>query len=221
MDYLSSVKELRKRVPISITEAIELLKKHNNDIELCEQIFKDNNILEICRETNCSEEIAKQRYVNFKFDIARTIQSIREELYDKQYKEPDFLTYEKLDILTREKLDVFYEWLRFENYETFETALVSYGFETIIDILKQMENLTQVYIALKTARERLDIYMEEKDGSVKDYVGRVNALRTDKVYCESQEVFELNRYLLERELDRHDRNVDNEIRTRIKKQTNI
>lgn len=62
MDYLSKAKELRKKVPIPITEAIELLKKNNSDIELCEQIFKDSKILEISQQAGCSEEMARQRF---------------------------------------------------------------------------------------------------------------------------------------------------------------
>ena len=203
MDYLSSTKELRKKVPISITEAIDLLKKNDRNLVLCEQIFKDNRILEICQQTGCSEEMARQRFADLNFDTIKTIHSIREELYDKQYKKPNFLT--------REKLEIIYEWLNFENFEGLDVALASKNFETVIEVLKQMENMTPMYETLTRAHERYNLYFEKYfenfGGDVEEYIKRTNSLRKDKVYDDCRKNFEMNIEILERELERYNRNI--------------
>ena len=203
MKYLSEAKELRKKVPISITEAISLLKENDRDLVLCEQIFKDNKVLEICQQTGCSAEMARQRFTELKFDITKAIHSIREELYDKQYKKPDFLT--------REKLKIIYEWLKLENFEGLDVALASKDIEIVIEVLQQMENMTLMYEALARAHERynryIEKYFENFGGNVEEYIKRTNSLRKDKVYNECRNIFEVNIETFERELERHDRNI--------------
>ena len=85
MEYLSKVKELRKKVPIPITVAINLLKQNNGDLALCEQSFISsknsgisNTILEICQQTGCSEEMARQKYIKSQFDSVRAVRSIQQ-----------------------------------------------------------------------------------------------------------------------------------------------
>ena len=199
MDYLSKAKELRKKVPIPIMEAIDMLKKNDSDLALCEQIFKNNKILEICQQTGCSEAMAWQRFTDLRFDTAKTVRSIQEELYDRQYQKPIFLT--------REKLDMIYEWLKCENFEGLDAVLASENFETVIDVLRQMKNMTPLYKALVKAHERYIFYFEKHDLNVEEYVKRTNYLRMDKVYDECRKVFEMNIGIFERELERHDRNI--------------
>ena len=151
MEYLSKAKELRNKVPIPLIEAINLLKQNNCDSVLCEQIFINNRISEIRQQTGCSEKVVRQKYIEAQFDVARTINSIREkpyDSYDRQYKIPDFLTLEKIHII--------YQWLDFLCNERFWSLID--GYETIINVLKQMDNMTPIYDALVKAPEKYNHY---------------------------------------------------------------
>lgn len=145
MDYLSKVKELRKRIPIPITEAMELLKKNNGDIVLCEQIFIDSNILEIRRQTNCSEEMARQRYREHQFDIAKTIGIIRKELYDKNESISDPENYK--DALSKlDFSDISFEDMPVEVGDKVNNIILKFG-EFRDEIINSLpENVKTIYL---------------------------------------------------------------------------
>ena len=73
MNLLEKVKELRNRISIPMKKAIELLKKNNGDILLCETEFRNMNIAEICDRTMCGEELVRKTYKECGFDTEKTI----------------------------------------------------------------------------------------------------------------------------------------------------
>lgn len=75
MDF-ENIKILRNRLSIPLTTAIELLKKHHGDVQMCEQGFHDENIRKIKEATDCDENTAAKSYKAFNFDITKAINDI-------------------------------------------------------------------------------------------------------------------------------------------------
>ena len=73
------LKSLRIKIPISLKEAIDLLKKNNGDIEACEKEFHENEIETISRETGCEVEKARKIYAKFNFNTEKAIDAINQE----------------------------------------------------------------------------------------------------------------------------------------------
>ncbi|MCD0476035.1 hypothetical protein LPB87_16680 [Flavobacterium sp. EDS] len=73
---LERIKALRNKIPIPLNTAVELLRKYDNDILVCEEQFHNGNIKEISRITECEEEIVKQNYLFCNYDKNKTIEKI-------------------------------------------------------------------------------------------------------------------------------------------------
>lgn len=73
---LEKIKSLRNKIAIPLDVAIELLKKHNDDISICEQEFHNNNIKEICKTTDCDQATARRNYISCNYDKIKTIEKI-------------------------------------------------------------------------------------------------------------------------------------------------
>lgn len=73
------IKSLRKKLSIPLKEAIELLKKHNGNIEACEKEFHDEKINEICEAVECDKDKAKNTYEKFNFNKEKAIKEINNE----------------------------------------------------------------------------------------------------------------------------------------------
>ena len=73
-----NVKLLRSRISIPLNVALQLLKKNNNDVELCEKEFHDNNIHTICIRTECDYETAKENYKICNWDIMEAVERINQ-----------------------------------------------------------------------------------------------------------------------------------------------
>lgn len=73
------LKAFRKKTPISIKEAIELLNKNNGDLAACEKEFHRNKIDEISKITACEKAKAKKFYEQFNFNKEKAIRNINEE----------------------------------------------------------------------------------------------------------------------------------------------
>lgn len=73
---LEKIKILRNKISIPLNIAIELLKKHDNDILACEKEYHNNNVKEISKITVCEEEIARENYIFCNYDKAKAIDKI-------------------------------------------------------------------------------------------------------------------------------------------------
>jgi len=200
MEYKNEIRDLRKRVPISIIDAIALLKKNNGDIDLSEQEFKNKSIADICTKTKVVKNVAERHYEACGFDIAKTITSILNEIYDENYVRPDFLT--------KEKLDVILNWLKLEETEIFEVALSHPYIEVVIETLICFDSLQQIGLALKKVKTIFDSYNISETMDAKKYVEAINKLRENKDYILQQDVFKQNKYKIDDELEKHYRNID-------------
>lgn len=72
------IKILREKIPVPLNTALELLKKNNHNIELCEQEFHDSNILRICDKAECDYETAKDNYQICNYDITKAVERINQ-----------------------------------------------------------------------------------------------------------------------------------------------
>ncbi|KUJ60608.1 hypothetical protein AR687_16385 [Flavobacteriaceae bacterium CRH] len=72
------IKILRSRISIPLNIALQLLKKNNGDIELCEQEFHGNNIQTICTKTECDYQTAKDNYEICDYDIIKAVEKINQ-----------------------------------------------------------------------------------------------------------------------------------------------
>lgn len=73
-----NVKILRSRISISLSKAIQLLKKNNGDVMLSELDFHNENIRDICEKTECEEEIARKEYQICNGDVKKAIERINQ-----------------------------------------------------------------------------------------------------------------------------------------------
>ncbi|KAF2514660.1 hypothetical protein [Flavobacterium foetidum] len=73
-----SIKILRSKIAIPLSEAIRLLKKNKGDILLSEQDFHDENIRQICEKTDCKAAAARKEYQICNGDVIKTIERINQ-----------------------------------------------------------------------------------------------------------------------------------------------
>lgn len=72
------IKILRSRIAVPLNVAIELLKKNNNDVLLCEQEFHDINIQTISQKAECDYKTANESYALCNYDVVKAIERINQ-----------------------------------------------------------------------------------------------------------------------------------------------
>lgn len=70
------IKILRNKITIPLDVTIQLLKKNNGDINICEQEFHNNNIEKISITTECDFDTARENYALCHYDITKSIERI-------------------------------------------------------------------------------------------------------------------------------------------------
>ena len=136
---LHKIKELRKKLSITINEAKELINENNGDLLVCEQEYHKNNINTICRLTECDEVSAKRYYKISNFDVEKTIKKAYEQLLyitATPDEKPDKIGY----ILWAEN-DNINKYLTFRDKDLFIQAK---DFEYVIDVFKSVFPLKNV-----------------------------------------------------------------------------
>lgn len=71
-------KELRSQINIPLAEAMNLLKQHDENLELCIKVFHQKNIEKICTETGLDEVQVQKIYkeLSHLYDVDRIILGI-------------------------------------------------------------------------------------------------------------------------------------------------
>ena len=72
------IKILRSKIAVPLNVAVELLKKNNNDVLLCEQEFHDINIQTISQKAECDYKTANESYALCNYDIVKAIERINQ-----------------------------------------------------------------------------------------------------------------------------------------------
>lgn len=196
-----NIKELRKAIPIPLTEAIELLKNNNSDIQKCIDIFKTNSIRIICELTGCDKSMASKYYESEKFDFNRTVSSIREDLYDKNYK--------PIDNITKEKLRQILQWINIAQSEDFGISLNYINMNIVIETIKLIPNLSDISALLEQAKKAKDVLFDGYDDNmpIEEFVRRNKKLDDNSSFQAANENIPLRLTIIKEELLRHLRNM--------------
>ncbi len=75
---IKRLKTLRKKIDIPLDKALELLKKHDGDIALCEHAFHTDNIEHIAMLTQCDEATARENYLLCEYDVQKAMDKIHQ-----------------------------------------------------------------------------------------------------------------------------------------------
>lgn len=198
---LEKIKELRKIIPIPIGEAKELLTTNDGDVEKCVSLFKANAIRQICEQTGCDEKMANEHYSTEKFDFNRTISSIREAIYDQNYK--------PIEGLKREDISLILGWLRIIETDDFGVSLDYPSLGKALNALALIPEFTEIATAIKKAlNAKNEIFEGYKDSdSIEEFVRRHKQLDDNEDFINANEVISLTRITLKEEILRHARNT--------------
>lgn len=227
--YKDKLEILQQRIPIGDRQGLSLLEKAEGNTDKAEKYFTEERISIIVNKTEVQAEIALHHLQENNFDIKQTIKIIetkyftatelilkkdhdKEEALDKIFsaivKKYDW----KRNFLNdSNKIKDFpielysfvtvMEWLYFENWEDFESALFHH-FDIVTEQMRIKLNLPKLADYLEKARS-IAHYFYEKYETSKDhnnYVKATNELRKNKEFIAAEEKFILLKPLLEEHL---------------------
>lgn len=201
MDFATKVKELRVIVPVPISEALQLLKQNNGDIQRSSEIFKAQSITHIQNETGCSEGMALKFYEREKYDLNRTISFVRDELFDQNYKPIENVT---LDNLNKTRT-----WIAIVQEKDFATSLDYIELNTVIKTLSALSALRDIATTLKKAKRIKDSIFKgyTDDLSIDEFVRRNVKLDDDLDFQEAYKRVTLSCTIIIDEINKHRRNL--------------
>ena len=193
--------ELRKIVPIPMGEAMQMLKDNDNDVEKCIYLFKAKSIKEILALTGCDEEIANKYYEAEKYDFNRTVSSIREDLFDKNYVH--------IEGVTKENISLIYQWLRIIEDKDFGFSLDFSYLNIVLDTLLLLPPLKETAEAVRKAKKAKDTIFEgySDTDSLDEFVRRHKKLGDNEEFQKADRIVSLKLTIIREELMRHARNL--------------
>lgn len=200
-DYKSKIKDIRNIIPIPISEALSLLKKHDGDVEKSIAAAKEANLKLIVKETGCSDKEAAKVYEAEKYDLIRTISTIRENIYDRNYQ--------PIDGITRKTMSTVLDWMNtIEKYD-YLTALSYKELATVIASLKHLsERNAELLSTLQEAKRTRDILLADEDKmTAQEFVKQNTILDVHPASQKGVRAYNDRRTLLREEVLRHLRNL--------------
>ncbi|HEY9262749.1 hypothetical protein [Chitinophaga sp.] len=189
MQYKEELDLLREQIPIGIRHGLNLLDKTSGDINLARSLFENELTEIIISKTSASKEVAHKHLLAANYDVAKTLVSIDEERFTlperilrkskgnkeealsllarnledaKNLKRDYWLALDQLPDLSAVQycLLVVKEWLDYEDYEGFDTAI--YFYLDIVTAQIEVQLLfPEVASYLKTAKKRSDEIIEQ------------------------------------------------------------
>lgn len=197
----NKIKELRSIVPVPMGEAMHLLKANGGDVARCVALFKAKSINEICELTGCNSQMAEEYYEAEKFDFNRAVSSIKDAIYDKNYK--------VIDGLTKENLRFVLQWLGVVESEDFAVSLDYKQIDTVVDTLALIPALKDIAsLVNKAAIAKRVIFEGYTDNMPLDeFVRRHSRLDDDSDFQQAYAVIPLKIIVLKEEIARHLRNL--------------
>lgn len=195
------IKELRNIIPVPMGEAMQLLKANNGDVAHCVALFKAKSISQICELTGCDIPMAEQYYEAEKFDFNRTVSSIRDALYDKNYK--------PIGGLTKDNLRIALQWLGVVETEDFAVSLDYLQIETVVEVFSLIPALQDLASVLDKAQKAKKIIFEGYTDSMplEEFVRRHRQLDDDINFQTANETIPLKVIVLKEEIVKHLRNL--------------
>lgn len=193
--------ELRKILPIPMGEAIQMLKDNDNDVEKCVYLFKAKSIKQIQSLTGCDEEMVNKYYEAEKYDFNRTVSSIREDLFDKNYT--------LIEGVTKENISLIYQWLRIIEDKDFGLSLDFSYLNIVLDTLLLIPPLKETAEVVRKAKEAKDTIFEgySDTDSLDEFVRRHKKLDDNEEFQKADRIVSLKLTIIREELMRHARNL--------------
>lgn len=198
---IEKIKELRTQIPVPMSEAMALLKSNGGDIDTCVALFKAKSIQQICELTGCDETTAAKYYEAEKFDFNRTVSSIKDAIYDENYK--------AIDGVTKENIRIVIQWLGLVEAEDFTTSLDFNQFDVVQQTLIRIPEFSDFAVTLKKVKESKDRIFEgySDEQSIDEFVRRHKQLDDDRDFEEANQIMTLSRTVFKEKLLRHLRNL--------------
>lgn len=195
------IKELRNIVPVPMGEAMQLLKVNNGDVALCAALFKAKSISEICELTGCDSKMAAAYYETEKFDFNRTVSSIRDALYDENYK--------VIEGLTKENLRIGLQWLGVVESDDFAVSLDFQQIGTVVETLSLVPTLKDIASLVDKAKIAKRSIFEgyTDDMPLEEFVRRHSRLDDNPDFQKAYSTIPLKVIVLKEEVLRHLRNL--------------
>lgn len=195
------IREIRKILPIPISEAKQLLLANDGDVEKCIYLFKAKSLKEIQGITGCDEKMANEYYEAEKYDFNRTVSAIREAIYDKNYM--------PVSGVTKESISLIYQWLRIVETEDFGRSLDFGYLNTVLDSMLLIPSLKDIAILIREAKDAKDIIFNgySDSDSLDEFVRRHKRLDDSEEFLKADQAVNLKVTVIKEELMRHARNL--------------
>lgn len=195
------IKELRAILPVPMQEALQMLKANDGDVEKCVRLFKAKSIKEISELTGCDEKTVADYYEAEKYDFNRTISSIREDTYDKNY--------EKVDGLTKEAISNVLQWIHIIESDDFGVSLDYQLLDKALHTLVLIPTLSEVGATVEKAKHSKDVIFEgyQDTDSLDEFVRRHRKLDDSQEFQRASELVAMKLTVMKEELLRHSRNL--------------
>lgn len=195
------IKELRAILPVPMQEALQMLKANDGDVEKCVRLFKAKSIKEISELTGCDEKTVADYYEAEKYDFNRTISSLREDTYDKNYK--------KVDGLTKEAISNVLQWIHIIESDDFGVSLDYQLLDKALHTLGLIPTLSEIGAAVEKAKHSKDVIFEgyQDTDSLDEFVRRHRKLDDSQEFQRASELVAMKLTVMKEELLRHSRNL--------------
>lgn len=227
--YKDKLEILQQRIPIGDRQGFTLLEKTEGDKDEAEKYFTEERISIIVNKTGIPSEIALHHLQENNFDIKQTIKIIenkyftatelilkkdndKEEVLDKifsaivkkyDWKRSFLNDHDEIKDIPHElySFATVMEWLYFENWENYESALFHH-LDMVTEQMRTKLNLPQLAYALEKARSISNSFYEKYETSKdhNNYTKATNELRNNKEFIATEEKFTLLKPLLEERL---------------------
>lgn len=224
--YKNQLEILRQRIPVGVRHGLILLEKTDGDLEKAEIQFQEEMITQIIHKTEVTKETATRYLKQNNFDIPRTLKSIDEDRYTltelilRKFKDKKEEALDKIMIAVEEKhhlkrkfwlifddlkeLDpVIYcfltsmEWLNYESWESYGTAL-SFNLETVCEQFEKTLELHDLSFSLRQAKDiqkMIDDQHKTNEG-IQNYITANNELQNNRDYLQCEAYFIAQRPVL-------------------------
>lgn len=195
------IKELRAILPVPMQEALQMLKANDGDVEKCVRLFKAKSIKEISELTGCDEKTVADYYEAEKYDFNRTISSLREDTYDKNYK--------KVDGLTKEAISNVLQWIHIIESDDFGVSLDYQLLDRVLHTLVLIPTLSEIGATVEKAKHSKDVIFEgyQDTDSLDEFVRRHRKLDDSQEFQRASELVAMKLTVMKEELLRHSRNL--------------
>ncbi len=227
--YKDKLEILQQRIPIGARQGLILLEKAEGNTDKAEKYFTEERISIIVNKTGIPSEIAFHHLRENNFDIKQTIKIIetkyftateliqkkdhdKEEALDKIFsaivkkydlKRSSLNDHDEIKDIPHElySFATVMEWLYFENWEDFESALFHH-LDIVTEQMRTKLNLPQLADVLEKARSIGNSFYEKYETSKdhNNYVKATNELHNNKEFIAAEEKFILLKPLLEERL---------------------